>query len=451
MPFVKNRWLNSFRRQLLVASIGGILFGTGLVVVGLFAMRFFQEDMFAEIGIAEYAESMGEQLQFDATGQPVAVGAANMAWLYNGLGKEATYRVLNDHGEVMLSSEPGAPPLMDAGEILRVPYHDFVQADGLIMHATTEEVRHGGRSWYVQFAVSDRLSNVLRAYVGAPLFSRSVALFGVAALILYWAVMQFLLRIILKPLNQASALAAKISPRNLGERLPTHGVPKELKPLVENFNAALDRLEHNYRLQQDFLASAAHELKTPLSLIRGQIELGDMEAHRTTLLNDVEHMSRQVQQLLHLAEASEPQNYVLNEVNMVSAIHEVVQHLARLFEQHGVAPAVQVVPAQLMWRADRGALFTLLKNLIENAIQHSPPGTLVQINADSLGLAVSDMGTGVAASDLPKLFERFWRGAHRRDSGAGLGLSICREIAVAHGWQLMATRGNPGMTFTIKK
>ena len=85
--------------------------------------------------------------------------------------------------------------------------------------------------------------------------------------------MRLTLRVILKPLNEASAIAAAILPRKLGARLNVQGVPSELRPLVENFNAPLDRLENNY-LQQEFLASVAHELKTPLTLIRSQIELG---------------------------------------------------------------------------------------------------------------------------------------------------------------------------------
>src|SRR4029453_10516670 len=143
-------------------------------------------------------------------------------------------------------------------------------------------------------------------------------------------------------------------------------VPEELRPLVETFNAALDRLERNYRLQQEFLASAAHELKTPLTLIRGEIELGVNEMNRHELLQDVSRMGRQVQQLLHLAEASEPQNYTFTAVDPKRVAHEVVSYIERLATQQGVSLRVVVDPGSTMLRADRGALFTLLKNLLEN-------------------------------------------------------------------------------------
>jgi signal transduction histidine kinase len=90
-------------------------------------------------------------------------------------------------------------------------------------------------------------------------------------------------------------------------------------------------------------------------------------------------------------------------------------------------------------------LFTLLKNLVENAIQHAPRNTVVRVQATHDGLCVSDAGPGVAAEDLPKLFARFWRGDTRRNDGAGLGLSICRQIAEVHGGTLTAHRGAPGL------
>jgi signal transduction histidine kinase len=92
----------------------------------------------------------------------------------------------------------------------------------------------------------------------------------------------------------------------------------------------------------------------------------------------------------------------------------------------------------------------LLKNLLENAIQHSPPGGTVTVQAEPAGFRVTDEGPGVAPADLGKLFERFWRGPTRRDEGAGLGLSICQEIARAHQWQIMARPSQPGLEVQVR-
>jgi signal transduction histidine kinase len=94
-------------------------------------------------------------------------------------------------------------------------------------------------------------------------------------------------------------------------------------------------------------------------------------------------------------------------------------------------------------------LFTLLKNLLENAIQHAPAKTSISVEIQSDTVTLRDFGPGVDVAQLPMLFERFWRAAHRRDHGAGLGLAICHEIALAHDWHLTAERAEPGLRFQL--
>jgi signal transduction histidine kinase len=246
-----------------------------------------------------------------------------------------------------------------------------------------------------------------------------------------------------------SESAAAISPRSLHARLETHAVPTEVAPLVHSFNRVLDRLEQGYRIQQEFLATAAHELKTPLALIRGQIELlGDGEDRRS-LLGDVEHMTRQVQQLLVLAEASERQNYSFAAVDVRDVARETASYLQRMAQAADVRVTVREDGAGAPWLADRGALFTLFKNMLENAIQHAPRGTEVRVEVGAEEVSVRDWGPGVSEEQLSLMFSRFWRGAHRRDRGAGLGLAICREIALAHGLTLSAQRAEPGLRLCL--
>jgi signal transduction histidine kinase len=214
-------------------------------------------------------------------------------------------------------------------------------------------------------------------------------------------------------------------------------------------NLALDRLEKGYRAQQDFLAITAHELKTPLALLRGQIEM-DGTTDRATLLNDIDVIARQVQQLLYLAEVSEPQNYSITHLNPAAVAADVVDFLSRLANRNEVLLELRLPSTLLNWPADQSALFTLLKNLVENAIQHSPPGGTVTVAVDATGLSVKDQGSGIASEHIPHLFKRFWRGPRESvHGGAGLGLSICNEIAAAHGWTLQAMDGSPGAIFRL--
>jgi signal transduction histidine kinase len=152
-----------------------------------------------------------------------------------------------------------------------------------------------------------------------------------------------------------------------------------------------------------------------------------------------------VQQLLLLAEVSEPQNFRLDWVDPRPTIQEVYDYMARVAERHSVFLGLLIAPDVRLWDADRGALFTLLKNLLENAIQHSPPGGVVTLTVSPAGFSIVDQGPGVSAADLPRMFDRFWRSAERREEGAGLGLAICREIASAHDWDLQARRRDQGL------
>lgn len=206
-----------------------------------------------------------------------------------------------------------------------------------------------------------------------------------------------------------------------------------------------------YRAQQEFLSTAAHELKTPLALIRAQVELREDGRDHGSLLDDVEHMARQVQQLLLPAEASETRGYRFAAVDVREVVREAAGYLRRMADATGVRLSTPEAArgAPVVWQADRGALFTLLKNLLENAIQHAPAGSEVGVEVDGGALTVRDRGPGVDEASLPLLFDRFWRGAHRRDHGAGLGLAICREIALAHGWRLSAERAGPGLSLRV--
>ncbi len=141
--------------------------------------------------------------------------------------------------------------------------------------------------------------------------------------------------------------------------------------------------------------------KHRLALIRAQVEVGVDESSRDDLLQDVSRMGRQVQQLLHLAEASEPQNYTFTAVDPQSVAREVVSYIERLANQHGVTLNVVVEAGLTMLRADRGALFTLLKNLLENAIQHSRAGDVVQLLTQSNCISVTDEGAGVPPKICP--------------------------------------------------
>jgi signal transduction histidine kinase len=446
-PEFRTAW--SLTNRLLLNTAGAMVL---IVVVGVAAyasVLMWGSEYLINSVMRQNLERLSDSLRFDADGKLVAVAMpADAGAIFDALPQDAIYRVLDAGGKVLLASDHVFKPLTAPRQRFVAGQNTFTAAPSKIqLHVMTVPMRHAGRTYYLQIARSERLQG--RLHADDADISWKVALVVVLLAMTAFSVVVWLtFRRSLQPLRDISRTAASIAPDNLAARLSIAGMPLELLPLLNAFNAALARLERGYQVQREFLATAAHELKTPLTLMRGQLELGDI-ADAAQLLQDVEQMSRQVQQLLNLAECSEPQNYHVETVDLAAAVSDVIHHLARLSTRRKVTFDVVSDKLVTLVKADRGALFVLLKNLLENAAQHSRAGAGVLVSVGSGELVVRDYGSGIAPGDLPMLFQRFWRGAQRRDEGAGLGLAICREIANAHGWTLDARNASVGAEFVL--
>ncbi len=448
MPSAKVCRFNSLSLKILLAFVAGVLLSIALLIL----LGAVVKERLPGMDLTDYTGALARQLQFAANGQPdgFRAGADYPLWIYDSLEGEVAYRVLDADGKVVLMS-PGAQHWPSLPQISTPVVGDFTfQWQGADYNGTSQVFVRDGKRWFIQVSASSRMIDFLHRGFALPFIRFGIELFSLVLFVVFGLCAWVTLAWSLRPLRQASAGTALISPRSLDARLPTTGVPTEILPLIDSFNLALARLEKGFRNQQDFLAKAAHELKTPLTLIRAEVELmTDCAEARATLLGRVEHLSRQVQQLLILAEASEPLSYHFAPVDVVSVAHDSAQFLQRIAEEAQVTLTFTIADDAVVWEADRSALFTLLKNLMENAIQHAPAGSDVHTEISAHCITLRDTGPGVAQDELPLLFTRFWRGAHRRDSGAGLGLAICQEIAVAHGWTLTAENARPGLRLIL--
>jgi signal transduction histidine kinase len=451
MSFVKPAVPNSLSLRVLLAYVVGVILSILLMILVTLVLTTYRSDLLLKADMAEYTQDLIEAVRFDGNGVPAGLAASEEddTWIYGSLKEETAYRVLDDSGRTVFASAAGEGFWSPAPSRRLAPGSFKFERAGVLMHSIIEPFEHGGTTWYLQFAVSTRMLGFIYQEFTLPFMGAGVVIFSVVLLIVFGICAYVTLQYTLRPLRKLSEAATSISPRALHARLRTEAVPSEISPLVHSFNGALDRLEHGYRVQQEFLSTAAHELKTPLALIRAQVELRGQSEDRDALLGDVEHMTRQVQQLLLLAEASEVQNYGFAIIDVQEVAQDVVGHLQRMAEAAQVHVAFSGSASVARWQADRGALFTLLKNLLENAIQHAPRGTEVRVEVDAATVTVRDSGPGVDPQQLSQMFSRFWRGAHRRDQGAGLGLAICREIALAHGWVLSAHRADPGLLLRL--
>lgn len=296
----------------------------------------------------------------------------------------------------------------------------------------------------------------------AYIFVLGIAASVVIASVLGW----FLAKKALKPVSDLTALARKISAENLSERLNIAVPNDEIGRLALTINEMIARLEGSFMQIKQFTGDASHELKTPLTILKGEMEMAlrskdDVEYMRGVIassLEEIDRMSYIVRNLLDLAKMdAESKAAIRDMVRLDTVITERFEH----FRRFAVDSRVELViskntPATIY--GDGVRIGQLIYNLIDNAIKYTPVQGQVEITLTVEGAAalikVSDTGIGIAAEDLPYIFDRFYRvdkARTREVGGAGLGLSICKEIVMAHGGSIdAASAAGSGTVFTVR-
>jgi signal transduction histidine kinase len=254
----------------------------------------------------------------------------------------------------------------------------------------------------------------------------------------------FTIRHSLKPLDRLSAQAAMIEPTHTDLRLKETGIPSEILPLVGAFNSALARIDEGFELQRRFTSNAAHELRTPLAILRARNDGLEDGSTKTGLIKDVERMTRLVSQLLLAGRLEMQPPSLETEVDLTLVARETVERLAMLHTAREHELVLSAPDRPVVVRGDAESLGDALRNLIDNALAHSPQGKPVEIAVrEDASLEVRDRGPGIPAEHRVQIFERFWRARKSAGEGAGLGLSIVRAIAEGH-HGTVAVAENPG-------
>ncbi|MGI5939787.1 MAG: sensor histidine kinase [Thermoleophilia bacterium] len=261
---------------------------------------------------------------------------------------------------------------------------------------------------------------------------------------------------VLRPLRTLTETAESIGESDWSRRIPVQG-DDEIAVLSRTFNSMLDRLEATFATQRRFLDDAGHELRTPITVIRGNLEvMGDDPAERAQTIelvtDELDRMTRIVDDLLDLAKAEQADFLHLEPIDLAEFTREIATKGTSLGNRPW--PIDEVAEVELP--ADRHRLTQAILNLMRNALEHTPPGTPVSLGSrltgDTARIWVTDHGPGIPEKERDRLFERFARVATDRGSGggAGLGLAIVKSIAEAHGgWVELTTSAGTGSTFTL--
>jgi heavy metal sensor kinase len=298
---------------------------------------------------------------------------------------------------------------------------------------------------------SELVVDLAGAYLTALPVAVLVAAFGV-----WWITGKAL-----QPLQDVANAAEQIHARALGQRLPQRSVHDEVGRLVRVLNDTFDRLERSFAQATRFSSDASHELKTPLTIMQGEIEsaLKDevddprMESLLADLLEQTEHLSAIAEKLLLLSRADAGALTVRKEpVDFSTMCHELTEDAEILALRKKITTKFEISPATTVY-ADESFLRRILLNLLDNAIKYNVEGGTVSISltkSDSLALfRIANTGPEIPQEHENRIFERFFRADPSRSSdtvGSGLGLSICRELVMAQGGHIWLERPQPGWT-----
>lgn len=260
---------------------------------------------------------------------------------------------------------------------------------------------------------------------------------------------------VLFPLRTLTETAQSIrGMETIAKPLPVQGA-KEIAELTITFNEMIDRLQASFSSQREFINDASHEFQTPITVIRGHLEILSQtlsDCHETDklgaidlMIDELNRMSRLVDDLLLLAKAERPD---FLELDMIAAD----RFIEEIFAKSTALAARQwqlVSKASVRIVGDRQRLTQLLMNLVQNAVEHTTEGDTIEIGsrlvADSIHFWIRDTGTGISPQEQSRILQRFARGqGRRRSKGAGLGLAIVKAIAEAHGGKIRL-QSQPGI------
>jgi len=268
----------------------------------------------------------------------------------------------------------------------------------------------------------------------------------------------------LRPVNVIARTAEAVTSRRLDERIANRNVDQEFQRLTDVINGMLERLERGFQQATRFSADAAHELKTPVAILQAQVERclqraadgSDEQREYAEQLDELQRLKSILRKLLLLSQADAGKlPLALESVNLAERVRAAVDDVAMLAPDRKTRVDA---PAEVFVQADPDLLNQVIGNLVSNAIKFGDAGSLISVELATRGgqacLTVENAGSSIREQDRERIFERFYRVDESRSrdvEGAGLGLSLAREIARAHGGELTLERSDEtGTTFALR-
>lgn len=447
-----------------------ILIWYTLLMVGFIGLSIpvFTQMVFREVDSRVRGGLVGEIESFETfLKQETAQGKTNLSdifqnFMYRQLPEDDTFLIAIVDGRFDRSSPRGRPKVLDEGSELMRRWAEITQLEqgeektsdpdvGNVIYRA-EPVRINGKLQGVFVVVHTTAGEISEATVQIGIVVKVLfAVLGLAVVCAWIASGK-----VLAPLQSLLLTSRSINEVDFKKRIPVEG-SGEMAELAGTFNAMLDRLQNAFTSQKTFINDAGHELRTPITIVRGHLELigDDPQEQKETIelvLDELDRMSRLVDDLLLLAKSERPDFLQLETLDIGILTQEFYAKASALSDRNWKLAS----QAKGKFIADRHRLTQAIVNLAANAAQHTKESDTISLGStiakDSIRFWVRDTGTGIADSDRQRIFERFARASHsyRNSDGSGLGLSIVKVIVEAHRGRVeLSSELGIGSTFTI--
>lgn len=417
----------SLSSRIIVRLTITTLVATGVAYGWLYLKQSRVDDYLRQRALVRQAQEIANFISISNDGSVDLQLPSRLLEAYNSPGSRYQYAVRDEAGMFVAASGRRVGPLPHFAENQHQAYEYDNDNNGTRMLGAAFQTIIGQRTFITQVEQTIPKLQSLNAAVFNE-FITDGGWLGIPFLIALLGISAFTVKKSLLPLDELSVAATKINPGNSEVRLPHVGIPREILPLVNSINGALDRLDDGLQRQREFGANAAHQLRTPLAVLSANIDVMDDKSVAAKLRYDVELMSRIVSQLLLVARL-ETLNIRLDEpVELCSAAREAAENLGPIAISMHKTLEVDEPEGPVFIQGNGSIVTAAVSNLIENALNYTPTGRTVRIRITSTpSIEVHDSGPGIPAELRDKIFERFWRGENSKE-GAGLGLSIVRRI-----------------------
>ena len=283
------------------------------------------------------------------------------------------------------------------------------------------------------------ISELLRALLPTTFWALAIAT-AVSVVVGWWMAGRML-----RPMQEISTVARRLSASTLHERIALKGPKDELRELADTFDAMLVRLEAAFVAQREFVSNASHELRTPLAIMRTELDVtladpetdaADLRRMAETIRAAIARSEDVIDKLLVLAESDDLAER--ERVDIAGVVEDAARQHARSVAEKGIDLVIDARPSAVS--GDQALLERLVDNLIDNAVRYAPSGSVVRVRVDAddgkVTLRVANAGEVISPEEVPRLFERFYRrgtSRNRRSGGSGLGLAIVAAVAEVHG------------------